>query len=330
MTNHLAETVDDLVSSIDDLEDVLAPLLAVPLPELNKQLPSPLDRAKLQVWLGYLLNDLVWIHLRAKGFNPNNLGAGETHDVVGELDRVKSYFAKIKEAENPAKRTLAVDGKVANRFIKHALAAAISQENFAKPTHTRFDESGNTASEPPAAGPEEPEESESSSSDEEPATGTWKAKKRAREADLAANKADQESSEVEDEPMPGWEEPEVASSKVVPVDSAGPSIDPGGRSKRPRMDPFAGYRGAPSKPNKSEPAGASPDSESRTEPSATEDSPTSPSPSPSSESASASTSTSTQKKTRRTRRGGRRVDQRRENKRENLAKEALERAAAKK
>ncbi|KAG8762325.1 hypothetical protein FRC11_009850 [Ceratobasidium sp. 423] len=332
MTNHLAETVDDLVSSIVDLEDVLAPLLAVPLSELNKQLSSPLDRAKLQVWLSYVLNDLVWINLRAKGFNPNNLGGGETHDVVGELDRVKSYFAKVKDAENPTKRTLAVDGKVANRFIKHALASAISQENFAKPTHTRFDESGNATSEPPAAGPSknEPEEPESSSSDEEPAAGTWKAKKRAREADLATNNADQDSSEDEDEPMMGWEEPEAASSKIVPADSAGPSTDPSGRPKRPRMDPFAGYSGASSKPNKPEPAGTSLAPESRTEPVATKDSPTPPSPSPSSGSASASTSTSAQKKTRRTRRGGRRVDQRRENKRENLAREALERAATKK
>ncbi|KDN36075.1 hypothetical protein RSAG8_11097, partial [Rhizoctonia solani AG-8 WAC10335] len=286
MTNHLSETVDDLVSSIDELEDVLAPLLSIPLPELNKKLSSPLDRAKLQVWLSYVLNDLVWIQLRTKGFNPNNLGAGETHDVVGELDRVKSYFAKIKEAENPAKRTLAVDGKVANRFIKHALASAISQENFAKPTHTRFDESGNATSEPPAAGPskveaESEESDESTSSDEEPAPGTWKAKKRAREADLAANKADKETSGDEDGPMDGWEEPEVASSKVVPDDKADASTEPVGGPKRRRIDPFAGYDEPSSKPGKSKPTGTSPEPEPKTEPSATEDSPTSPSPSPS-------------------------------------------------
>ncbi|CAE7223786.1 unnamed protein product [Rhizoctonia solani] len=334
MTNHLSEVVDDLASSIDELEDVLAPLLSNSLPELNKQLSSPLDRAKLQVWLSYVLNDLVWIQLRTKGFNPNNLGAGETHDVVGELDRVKSYFAKIKEAENPAKRTLAVDGKVANRFIKHALAS-ISQENFAKPTHTRFDESGNATSEPPAAGPskaepkrEESDKSSSSSSDEEPAPGTWKAKKRAREAALAASKADQDASEDEDEPMVGWEEPQAA-SKIEPTDDKDSSTDLVDKRKRPRMDPFAGYEGSPTKPGKPKSTSASqPEPESKTDLLATEDSSTSRSPSPSVES-SASTSTS-QKKTRRTRRGGRRVDQRRENKRDNLAREAVTRAAAKK
>ncbi|CUA76189.1 hypothetical protein RSOLAG22IIIB_12103 [Rhizoctonia solani] len=334
MTNHLSETVDDLVSSIDELEEVLAPLLSIPLPELNKQLSSPLERAKLQVWLSYVLNDLVWIQLRTKGHNPNNLGAGETHDVVGELDRVKSYFAKIKEAENPAKRTLAVDGKVANRFIKHALASAISQENFAKPTHTRFDERGDAISEPPSAGPSktepEPEESEeSSSSDEEPAAGIWKAKKRAREADLAASRAEKEASEDEDEPMDGWEEPETASSKVAPSENIGPSTDSVDRPKRRRIDPFAGYNGPSSKPAKPTSTDISPEPERETAP-GTEDTPTSsPSP-PSPSSGSASTSTSAQKKTRRTRRGGRRVDQRRDNKRENLAREALERASAKK
>ncbi|CAE6482542.1 unnamed protein product [Rhizoctonia solani] len=338
MTNHLSETVDDLVSSIDELEDVLAPLLSTPLSDLNKQLSSPLDRAKLQVWLSYVLNDLVWIQLRTKGYNPNNLGAGETHDVVGELDRVKSYFAKIKEAENPAKRTLAVDGKVANRFIKHALASAISQENFAKPTHTRFDESGNATSELPAAGPSkidpEPEESdESSSSDEEPAPGTWKAKKRAREADLAASRADQGASEDEDEPMDGWEEPETAPSKAAPANNTGPSTDDVGVPKRRRIDPFAGYDGSSSKSDKPNPTSISSELEPESTLPVPEDSPTSPSPPPSPSSgsiASGSTSSSAQKKTRRTRRGGRRVDQRRDSKKENLAREALARAAAKK
>ncbi|KAF8693147.1 Sas10/Utp3/C1D family, partial [Rhizoctonia solani] len=330
MTDHLSETVDDLVSSIDELEDVLAPLLAVPLSDLNKQLSSPLDRAKLQVWLSYVLNDLVWIQLRAKGFNPNNLGGGETHDVVPELDRVKSYFAKIKEAENPAKRTLAVDGKVANRFIKHALSSAISQENFSKPTHTRFDESDNVTVEAPAAGPSKTEvevSNESSSSDEEPAAGTWKAKKRDREVALAANKVNQDSSDDEDEPMEGWEEPEMISSKIVSGDGPNSSNELLGRQKRPKIDPFAGYDGTPSKASK--PGTVIPPSEPelRAEHSAGEDSDTS-SPSPSvGSAASTSTSTSGQKKTRRTRRGGRRG---RDNKRQNLAREALERAAVKK
>lgn len=138
---------------------------------------------------------------------------------------------------------MAVDGKVANRFIKHALSSAISQENFSRPTHTRFDESGNAAAQSSAPGPsktEAEESDESSSTDEEPVSGTWKAKKRAREADLTAAKTEQEPSEDEDEPMDGWEEPETISSKVVPTDHESPSTASIGKQKRPRADPFAG------------------------------------------------------------------------------------------
>lgn len=61
MADHpLSETVEDLTSSIDELEDVLGPLLSTPLPELSGQLSGPLERAKLQVWLAYVLNDLIW------------------------------------------------------------------------------------------------------------------------------------------------------------------------------------------------------------------------------------------------------------------------------
>ncbi|KAG8791583.1 hypothetical protein FRC12_008755 [Ceratobasidium sp. 428] len=104
MSAQLTDKVDALVSSIDELEEVLKPLLETPLSKLTTQLSTPLDRAKLQTWLSYVLNDLVWIYLRTRGINPSHTDSGEPHDVVAELDRVKEYFAKIKEAENPAKR----------------------------------------------------------------------------------------------------------------------------------------------------------------------------------------------------------------------------------
>ncbi|KAG9119253.1 hypothetical protein FRC07_005795 [Ceratobasidium sp. 392] len=256
MSGQLADKVDDLGSSIDDLEEVLKPLLETPLSTLTTELSAPLDRAKLQVWLSYVLNDLVWIHLRTRGVNPSNTDSGETHDVVAELDRVKGYFAKIKEAENPAKRTMVVDGKVANRFIKHALSSAISPANFEssssgpKPTHTRFDKQGNsTQSAGPStlAKPAEPAEESSSDSDAEPEVGTWKAKKRAREADLAKQRAGEVDELESDDSLEGWEESKTVSMTVEePEAQAGLSS----RAKRPRMDPFTGYSQPSSKPSK--------------------------------------------------------------------------------
>ncbi|KAG9090665.1 hypothetical protein FS749_000384 [Ceratobasidium sp. UAMH 11750] len=257
MSGQLADKVDDLVSSIDELEDVLKPLLETPLSNLTAQLPAPLDRAKLQVWLSYVLNDLVWIHLRTRGINPSNADSSEPHDVVAELDRVKGYFAKIKEAENPAKRALVVDGKVANRFIKHALASAISPANFEssssapKSTHTHFDEDGNsTQPSVPAetSAKPRPNDESSSDSDAEPEAGTWKAKKRAREADLAKQRGDRNEEPESDESLDGWEE--TSTTPASAVQTADPQPGSSSRTKRPRMDPFAGYSQPPSKPPK--------------------------------------------------------------------------------
>lgn len=38
------------------------------------------------------------VYLKSKGINP------ETHPVIGELQRIKSYYGKIQQAENPEQR----------------------------------------------------------------------------------------------------------------------------------------------------------------------------------------------------------------------------------
>ncbi|QRV80911.1 Sas10/Utp3/C1D family protein [Ceratobasidium sp. AG-Ba] len=230
MSNQLADKADDLASSIDELEQVLKPLLETPfLAILRPERP---------------------FYLRSRGVNPSSTESGEAHNVVAELDRVKGYFAKIKEAEDPAKRSLVVDGKVANRFIKHALSSAISAANFdasssaPQPTHTRFNEDDNPTPPPvPANSATQPEPEPvveiSSDTDEEPAPGTWKAKKRAREADLANQRATDDQEMESDDSLGGWEETKAGPALVAEEDKV--QSETSGRSKRPRMDPFAGY-----------------------------------------------------------------------------------------
>ncbi|KAH8102387.1 Sas10/Utp3/C1D family-domain-containing protein [Cristinia sonorae] len=105
-----------LNDSLDELEEILEPLSDQTLPEILAGL-EPLQQAKLQVDIPYVVYDLIFIYLKTRGIDP------KTHPVIGELDRVRQYFEKIKKAEDePDNRKSRLDQAAANRFIKHAIA----------------------------------------------------------------------------------------------------------------------------------------------------------------------------------------------------------------
>ncbi|KAF9074985.1 Sas10/Utp3/C1D family-domain-containing protein [Rhodocollybia butyracea] len=108
-----------LSSSLDEVEAAIEPLFSgeQTLPEILLAL-EPLQQAKLQTALPYLVYDLVFIYLKTRGIDP------KSHPVINELDRVRQYFEKIKNAENPAVRVTQVDKAAATRFIKHAISQA--------------------------------------------------------------------------------------------------------------------------------------------------------------------------------------------------------------
>ncbi|KAA1467774.1 C1D-domain-containing protein [Dentipellis sp. KUC8613] len=125
-----------LSKSLDGLESALEPLLSQSLPETVLGLDT-IQQAKLQVAIPYVVYDLVFVYLKTRGIDP------KTHPVIAELDRIRQYFDKIKNAENPEKRQLAVDKAAATRFIKHAITQAQSSAPVAGPsTHVKFDEQG--------------------------------------------------------------------------------------------------------------------------------------------------------------------------------------------
>ncbi|KAM5532258.1 hypothetical protein V8D89_014097 [Ganoderma adspersum] len=256
-----------LNNSLDDLEEKLEPLLAQTLPESLLPLET-IQQVKLNVALPYLVYDLIFIYLKTRGIDP------KSHPVVAELDRVRQYFDKIKNAEDPEKRKTAVDRGAANRFIKHAIAQAKgqpqprtpgeapAQSDGARPpahTHIRFDENGNA-----------PSGSSSSASSSTPAmqipvkvTSKMLARaeyqKKLAEEDASSNDDDDGDGldvidgESEDDP-----EPERVSSKAKGKGKAKATSEeaatPGGAKKRrrPAPDPFAGYGDddAESKPEK--------------------------------------------------------------------------------
>ncbi|KAK1218695.1 hypothetical protein PQX77_018594 [Marasmius sp. AFHP31] len=108
-----------LSSSIDELEEHLQPLLSQTLPETLLGL-EPLQQAKLLTDIPYVVYDLAFIYLKTRGVDP------KTHPVISELERVKTYFDKIKNAESPPQRTTQVDKAAASRFIQHAISQATS------------------------------------------------------------------------------------------------------------------------------------------------------------------------------------------------------------
>ncbi|KAJ6115022.1 hypothetical protein N7486_000800 [Penicillium sp. IBT 16267x] len=109
----LLEQLDD---HVDDLEDVLEPLLGQSLSKTSKNLPV-MDKAKLHVFVAYTLESLLFSCLRLYGVD------AKQHPVYRELTRVKQYFEKIKALETePEQRKMTLDKGAASRFVKHGLA----------------------------------------------------------------------------------------------------------------------------------------------------------------------------------------------------------------
>ncbi|WRT66267.1 uncharacterized protein IL334_003220 [Kwoniella shivajii] len=109
-----------LKSSLSDLEDSLGPLIGEEgegedsLFDKLDQL-SLMERAKMDILLSYTINDLVWIYMKMKGVNPDK------HDVTAELDRIKTYYGKIKSIEEPETQRTRIDTKAAHRFVKSSI-----------------------------------------------------------------------------------------------------------------------------------------------------------------------------------------------------------------
>ncbi|KAL1677690.1 hypothetical protein EV122DRAFT_213710 [Schizophyllum commune] len=113
-TTKVRAKVAALNASIDKLETELAPLLDKPLAETLAGL-EPIEKARLQTLLPYIIYDLSFIQLKVNGEDP------KTHAVIPELDRVRQYFEKIKKVEDSAPKPPTVDKDAAARFIKHAI-----------------------------------------------------------------------------------------------------------------------------------------------------------------------------------------------------------------
>ncbi|KZO92746.1 hypothetical protein CALVIDRAFT_540631 [Calocera viscosa TUFC12733] len=222
---------EDLADAIEDLEEVFAPLLELPLSETLQQLDL-LQGAKLEVSLAYAIHDLLWMYLKCKGVDANE------HPVARELSRLKAYFRKIKDSENPPapQRQLALDKNAASRFINHALSAAQKLQ----------DEERRTAGTEPYQAQDvvNPHVFDGGRT----TMLKWMPSKAKKLDDVQQNGDEDEDSELEmvDGEAEGVQEMEEEAERGKPSSASpakGESSKGKGKGKRGREDPFAGYDG---------------------------------------------------------------------------------------
>ncbi|CAB4017356.1 Nuclear nucleic acid-binding C1D [Paramuricea clavata] len=115
LPDEIISSLEDFYRSMNTVEETLDPLLVMSSEEIHEKL-DVLDRAKLDLMMVYAMNSMFWIYLITQGVNPKE------HGIKHELDRVKDYMKKIKDAGDKRKASLKIDKDAARRFVKGALA----------------------------------------------------------------------------------------------------------------------------------------------------------------------------------------------------------------
>ncbi|ORY78884.1 hypothetical protein BCR35DRAFT_304905 [Leucosporidium creatinivorum] len=234
--------LSQLSNSLTTLEQALSPLLSTPFDNLKSgpegsEGVEPLLQARLEVLTGYVVHDLVWIYCRTAGVDPN------THPVLQELLRLKSYFDKLKNAEEPVveKARPQLDKAAATRFINAAI-------NSSRPRVP--------ADYTPTAGPSTPQE-----------LGEKGTHTRFEEAEGDVERLLESEEDDDDEEE---KEEEVAEKERKEKEKEQKKV----KSGRPKMDPFAGYDSPSTKPSskskKSKPSTPKPSTPSASAPSSGE------------------------------------------------------------
>lgn len=124
--SELKEHLGTFDSAISELETMLQPLLSTPRSDVVAKL-GPLDSAKLDLVGVYSLNSLFWMYLNVCGVNPKE------HAVKGELERIRLYMGRIKEAQDElSKPRQRIDKEAVGRFVKRNLPRNALWENSIK------------------------------------------------------------------------------------------------------------------------------------------------------------------------------------------------------
>mmetsp|Transcript_51982 Transcript_51982/g.123757 ORF Transcript_51982/g.123757 Transcript_51982/m.123757 type:complete len:253 (-) Transcript_51982:20-778(-) len=115
--------VANTAAALSRVEGRLSGLLRLRSSEVLRHL-SPLESAEFQVTMVYAVASIYYCHLLAQGFDPKD------HPIRQELERIQLYFNKVRTtvtdvaARDQEKERLRVDTDVANRMLRHYVAAA--------------------------------------------------------------------------------------------------------------------------------------------------------------------------------------------------------------
>jgi exosome complex protein LRP1 len=82
--------------------------------EVYKQLTTK-EKVDFDLFMAYTLNTLFWLYMKTKGQDPNQ------SDIKNQLNRVKQYMVKAKEAHERQTIKPRIDKAVAGRFVKHGI-----------------------------------------------------------------------------------------------------------------------------------------------------------------------------------------------------------------
>ncbi|KAI1766776.1 Sas10/Utp3/C1D family-domain-containing protein [Hypoxylon sp. FL1150] len=124
---NITPQLDRLDDELEALEEALQPILGN-ISDVASKLPL-LDKAKLYVLATYSIESLLFSSLRLHGVD------AKEHPVFKELTRVRQYFDKIKNAENPPQKPdQSLNKEAAIRFIRADLSENKDKQVNAKLT----------------------------------------------------------------------------------------------------------------------------------------------------------------------------------------------------
>ncbi|XP_057661798.1 nuclear nucleic acid-binding protein C1D-like [Diorhabda carinulata] len=109
---NIQEKLTNLHNSVEKIEIMLEKLRTA---DIYEQL-SLKQKVDYDLFIAYTLNTLYWLYLRIKNEDPNK------NDVKNQLNRVKEYMLKAKQANERNTIRPKLNQAVAGRFIKHGIS----------------------------------------------------------------------------------------------------------------------------------------------------------------------------------------------------------------